>query len=452
MPLLSKLPIPRGTALAVLIGAILLLLLATALIELPVLRHTQGGILFPLDEAFLNISVGRNLAFYQVWGISKHSFQSASSSLLYPLVLAPVFFIAGAHLIIPLIVNLLAAVYFLYRLQQNLLSRSLTPVKQAGILLAAMVLTLLPLLVVSGMEYVLQLLTVFLFLDALASALKDRSPATRQPQPLSREIYLYAALAIAARYEDALIVLLAAILLATQRGWRPAAKLMAIALSPILAFGALSLVNGSYFLPNTLFLAPYPNTAIGLAALTLLAITILYRRFKRVELLLLLLLPFSLRNFQSLQHFQRDCRRMYDQQYLMASFVHRYYYKSSVGINEPGAISWFSEGRKLDFTGVASSDVIRSKRMHYWSPVYADSLSRQDGIRAAIVADPWFSMYRLPKWDRVASWNIPDNGPAPGSSKIINFYVVDEWDTTNLRRNLHEYQQLLPAGVEVRYY
>jgi hypothetical protein len=452
MPLLPKLPIPRGTALAVLIGAILLLLLATALIELPVLRHTRGGILFPLDEAFLNISVGRNLAFYQVWGISKHSFQSASSSLLYPLVLAPVFFIAGAHLIIPLIVNLLAAVYFLCRLQQNLLSRSLTPVKQAGILLAAMVLTLLPLLVVSGMEYVLQLLTVFLFLDALATALKDRSPATRQLQPLSREIHLYAALAVAARYEDALIVLLAAILMATQTGWRPAAKLMAIALSPILAFGTLSLVKGSYFLPNTLFLAPYPNTAIGLAALTLLVITILYRRFKRIELLLLLLLPFSLRNFQSLQHFQRDCRRMYDQQYLMASFVHRYYYKSSVGINEPGAISWFSEGRKLDFTGVASSDVIRGKRMHYWSPVYADSLSRQDGIRAAIVADPWFSRYRLPKWDRVASWNIPDNGPAPGSSKIINFYVVDEWDTTNLRRNLHEYQQLLPASVEVRYY
>jgi hypothetical protein len=445
MPLLSKFSIPRGTALAVLIGAILLLLLTTTLLELPVLRHTRGGVLFPLDEAFLNISVGRNLAFYQVWGISKYSFQSASSSLLYPLVLAPVFFIAGAHLIIPLIINLLAAVYFLCRLQQTLLRRNLTAPRQLSIMLAAMVLTLLPLLVVSGMEYVLQLLTVFLFLDALAAALKDGGPVTRQ-------IYIYAALAVAARYEDAGIILLAGILPATQRGWRAAAKLIAVALSPILLFGILSLVKGSYFLPNTLLLGPYPGFAIGLAVLILLAIAIFFRHFKRIELLLLLLLPFSLRNLQSLQHFQRDCRRMYDQQYLMAGFVHRYYYRSSVGINEPGAISWFSEGRKLDFTGVASRDVIRSKRMHYWSPVYADSLSRLDGIRAAIVADPWFSMYRLPKWDRVASWNIPDNDPAPGSSKTITFYVIDEWDTTNLRRNLHEYQQLLPAWVEVRYY
>jgi hypothetical protein len=410
MPLRTKLPLPRGAALAVLIAAILLLLLTTALIELPVLRHTQGRILFPMDQAFLNSSTGRNLAFNQVWGITKYSFQSASSSLLYPLVLAPVFFIAGAHLVIPLIINLLAAIVFLYRLQQTLLRRNLSPIRQLLILLAAMALTLLPLLVVSGMEYTLQLLTVFLFIDALAAALKTGLPVTRQ-------IYLFAALAVAARYEDVIIIVLAGIVLSMQRGWRPAVKLLAVALSPILLFGALSVAKGSYFLPNSLLRD-----------------------------------PFSLRDLRSLAHFQQNCRRMYDQQYLTADFVHRYYYRSSVGIDEPGAISWFSEGRKLDFTGVANRDVIRSKRMHYWSPVYADSLSRLDGIRAAIVADPWFSAYRLPKWDRVASWNIPDDGPAPGPSKTITFYVIDEWDTTNLRRNLHEYEHLLPAGVAVRYY
>lgn len=402
--------LPRGAALAVLIAAVLLLLLATTLLELPVLRHTQGRILFPMDQAFLNSSVGRNLAFYQVWGITKYSFQSASSSLLYPLVLAPVFFIAGAHLVIPLVVNLLAAVFFLYKLQQTLLRRNLTPFRQFLILSGVMVLTFLPLLVVSGMEYTLQLLTVFLFVDALAGTLKTGLPITRQ-------VYFYAALTVAARYEDVIIVLLAGILLTRQRSWRPTAKLLAVALSPILLFGVLSLMKGSYFLPNSLLRD-----------------------------------PFSVRDLRSLAYFQRNCRRMYDQQYLTAGFVHRYYYKSSVGIDEPGAISWFSEGRKLDFTGVASRDVIRSKRMHYWSPVYADSLSRLDGIRAAIVADPWFSSYRLPKWDRVASWNIPDIGPAPGASKTITFYVIDAWDTTNLRRNLHEYERLLPAGVAVRYY
>jgi hypothetical protein len=410
MPLRTKLPLPRGAALAVLIAATGLLLLTTTLIELPVLRHTKGRVLFPVDQAFLNSSIGRNLAFYQVWGITKYSFQSASSSLLYPLVLAPVFFIAGPYLVIPLIINLLAAVFLLYRLQQTLIRRNYKPQKQLLILLAAMALTCLPLLVVSGMEYTLQLLTLFLFIDALNVILKTGGPITR-------EIYAYAALAVAARYEDAIIIILACIILTTRRGWRPAAKLVTLALSPILLFGVLSITKGSYFLPNSLLRD-----------------------------------PFSMRDLRSLAQFQQNCRRMYDQQYLTAGFVHRYYYRSSVGIDEPGAISWFSEGRKLDFTGIANRDVIRSKRMHYWSPVYADSLSRLDGIRAAIVADPWFSAYQLPKWDRIASWNIPDGGPVPGPPKTITFYAIDEWDTTNLRRNLHEYEHLLPAGVAVRYY
>ena len=406
----KKIPLPTGSALAILAAAVLTLLIAVGLLELPVLRLTQGRILFPLDGAFLNISVGRNLAFYQVWGVSKHSFQSAASSLLYPLTLAPVFFIAGAYLIIPLVVNVLAAVYFLYALQQALLRRHFNPLRQLLVLLAAMTLTALPLLVVSGMEYVLQLLFVFLFMETLATALKDGLP-------ISRLIYLYAALAVAARYEDTLVILLAGILLTIQRGWRPAIKLVAVALSPILLFGALSLSKGGYFLPNSLLLD-----------------------------------PFSVRNLRSLAHFQQNCRRMYDQQYPTAGFVHRYYYRSTVGIDEPGAISWFSEGQKLDFTGVANRDVIRSKRMHYWSPVYADSLSRLDGIRAAIVSDPWFSIHRPQKWDRVASWNIPDQGPTPGPSKTVTFYAIDNWDTTNLRRNLREYEHFLPAGVAVRYY
>jgi hypothetical protein len=455
----KKLPFPTGSALAILAAAVLTLLIAVCLLELPVLRHTQGRILFPLDAAFLNISVGRNLAFYQVWGISKHAFQSAASSLLYPLTLAPVFFIAGAHLIIPLVVNFLAAVYFLYALQQALQRRDLTPRRQLLVLVATMILTALPLLVVSGMEYVLQLLFVFLFMETLATALKDG-------QPISRLIYLYAALAVTARYEDTLIILLAGILITMQRGWRSALKLAAIALSPILLFGVLSLIKGSYFLPNSLLLGPYPSYALGLAIIAMGAITALLWRFARLTavqrpkalplltlgLLLLLALPFTIRNLDTVKHFQRDCLLMYDQQYLTAGFVHRYYYRSTVGIDEPGAISWFSEGRKLDFTGIANRDVIRSKRMHYWSPVYADSLSRLDGIRAAIVSDPWFSIHRLPKWDRIASWNIPDEGSAPGTRKTVTFYAIDDWDTSNLRRNLHDYEHLLPAGVTVRYY
>src|ERR1700744_1645415 len=114
---------PSGRSLAVLVAAVFLLLASIYLIESPVLHHTHGSLLYPMDDAFVNLTVARNLAFYQVWGLSKYAFQSASSSLLYPVALAPVFFIAGAHLWVPLVVNFLAAGYFLLALQRVLIRR-----------------------------------------------------------------------------------------------------------------------------------------------------------------------------------------------------------------------------------------------------------------------------------------------------------------------------------------
>src|SRR6201999_3775846 len=119
------------------------------------------------------------------------------------------------------------------------------------------------------------------------------------------------------------------------------------------------------------------------------------------------------------------------------------------------------EGRKLDFTGIASHDVTRSKKEHFWSPLYADSLSKKDGIRTAIVADPWFRPDQLPHWDKVASWQIPgsgqdgsqdggkDAGKGAGkdAGKTFTFYAINKYDPAKLRKSLHDYQRLLPAGV-----
>ena len=448
-------PLPAGKPLLAFITAIFVLLVPVLLLEAPVLRHSHGNLVFPSDNAFLNICVGRTLAFYQVWGLSKYAFQSASSSLLYPLVLAPVFFIAGEHLLIPLLVNFLAAAWFLLALQKSLIRYGFSPLQQLTALLSAIVLTMLPLLIVSGMEYALQLLFVFLFLEALVEGTSYR------------RIYMYGLLAVATRYEDMIIIGLACILMGIQKGWKPALTVFAVSVAPVILFGLLSLSKHSYFLPNALLIGPYPTYALALAAIAIAAACLLLIRFHRLSppqrttllprltlgLLVLLILPFSARNLGGLGHFQRDCIRIYDQQFPMAGFVHLYYYKRPVGINLPGAVSYFSEGRKLDFTGAASTDVVRSKRDRLWTGLFADSLSRKDGIRVAIVADPWFPQQQLPDtWDKIASWDIPGDGPSPGGARTVSFYAINKYDTTLLRRNLHAYQHLLPSGIAVHYY
>lgn len=552
----AVLPLPAGKALGILVLAVMVLLASVVLMEWPVLRHTHGNVLYPVDAAFMNITVARNLAFYQVWGVSKYAFASAASSLLYPLVLAPVFFIFGAHLVIPLIVNFLAAAYFLLMVQRALIRYGVSPGRQLVVLLGVMVLTLLPLLVVGGMEYVLQLLFGWLFLDALVLGSGLGSAAgtgsgsglvlgmgsatglgSAAGLGLSRQAYVYGLLAVAARYEDIVVIGVACILVGLVKNWKTAGKLALFGASPIVVFGVISLFKKSYFLPNSLLVGPFPVGALVLTAVAVAAAVWLVVRYARESpggadgyeadpaprkrrpgvwfagaIFMLLAVPFSVRNGAVLAHFRRDCDRVYDGQFPAADFIHLYYYKATVGVNRPGAASYFSEGRKLDYTGIASRDVIQKKYQHLWSPRWADSLSHLDGIRVAIVADPWFRPGQMPRWTRIASWVVagggsgggsdpgsssgsgggsgsggrsgsgdgggsdPEGGGGPGGGpagsgrpdagggrtgdggsdatarQTITFYAINQYDTSRLRKNLHEYQRRLPATVAVSYY
>ena len=450
--------LPRGRNLIVLLAALAALIIPVILLENNVLHHTDGAISFPLDNAFLDISVAKNLAFYKVWGVSKYAFQSASTSLLYPLLLVPFFFIAGAHLIIPIIVNTLVAGTFLYFLQKALISGGLRPAAQLGILLAVIFLAPLPLLVVSGMGYPLQLLLCFLFVTTLSTSLG--STATRLPVKL----YLLGALSVAARYEDLVLILLACLLLIASKRGKEALKLAGISLIPALLFGAISLAKGSYFLPNSLVLGPYPGYVLYLGIAAFAACILLIRQYQKgatakqhvsiprlsYTLLAIMAIPFIARNIATLRHFETDSIRIYEQQYPLAAFVHRYYARATIGVNDIGPVSYFTDGRKLDYTGKASGIVVKSLREHSWGPLLADSLSRKEGIRVAIVSEPWFNLEQFPKWNKIASWKLPDSQFSDGQT--LSFYVINAYDTTYMRMHLHEYEPMLPENTQVRYY
>jgi hypothetical protein len=431
--------------------ALLALLIPIFLLEQSVLHHTDGNIVFPLDNAFVDITVARNLSFYQVWGISKYAFQPAAASLLYPVLLALIFFITGAHLIIPVILNTLAAITLLFTLQQALIRRNVKPIFQLTTLLLVILLIPLPLLVVSGMSYTLQLLFGFLFIESLAQALNNN------PNPLPRSVYLYAFLAVAARYEDILLIALACLLLVFLRRKIEALKLAGISLLPIVLFGTISVIKGSYFLPTPLILGPYPAYLLVLVLAALTTSVILIRQHRKIginrlslSLITIMAIPFAVHNGAMLHDFQQDSIRIYQQQYPMAAFVHRYYHRSTIGVNDIGAVAWFSEGRKLDYNGIASTDIAKSKKERSWGPIMADSLSRKDGVQAAIVSDPWFSPQRFPRWFKVASWKLPDTQFSHG--EVLTFYAVNKWDTTWLQKRLHEFEPQLPAGIAVHYY
>lgn len=144
--------------------AIAVLFILLLLLEVVALRHTQGVFPYPLDDAFIHMAVAKNIVEHHNWGISAHGFQSASSSILYTLLLAGLFKVFSVHVILPFAVNVAAAVVLLLVLQEWLLRQGLSRRAQLVVQLAVVLITPLPILVMTGMEHTLQCLFCFLFL------------------------------------------------------------------------------------------------------------------------------------------------------------------------------------------------------------------------------------------------------------------------------------------------
>ena len=377
----------------ILLLAIAALLMPVVWIEYNVLQHTHGTLTFPTDNAFTDMAVAENLGFHQVWGMSKHSFDPAGSSLLYIALLAVIFFVIGAHTIIPLVVNIVAVVWFLVVFQRWLISQGIRPGYQLLVMLLVIYGIPLPLLVVSGMGYTLQLLFGFLFVVNFLQLGSGRIP---------RKLFIYALLMVAANVEMIMLLAVACGWLVEQRRWKLSFKMGGIAILPIILFGAITLLKGALYIPHPV--SPRPGTP--------------QINFTNVRL---------------------ACIDTYNEPYQMARFVHRYFNKWDIACNAIGAVSYYSEGSKLDL-GISR-------------PVgLVDSLTRRDYIRVAILYDKKLDTKHLSNWDKIASWQIHGEDGARQDSVSFYAFAKDSSLQADLRKNLKDYQPRLPAEVVVHYY
>ncbi|HEV9038513.1 MAG TPA: hypothetical protein VGQ51_17880, partial [Puia sp.] len=238
------------------IAAFLALLIPLAFMVGKVLEHTHGVFAYPLDDSYIHLAVAKNLADHGVWGVSAHEFASASSSILYPLLLAGIFKITGVLTIMPFLVNIVVALIFLLVVQRWLVRQGVAPMGQLIVLLLAVFLIPLPGIVMVGMEHTLHLLFFFLFLTSFAEALEASlaSPSSRPVIPWP--VYLYGVLMMAARFESMALLGFACLLLLYHRRWMAAVSLGFVCFLPVLIFGVISLSKGGFFLPNAVMLKP----------------------------------------------------------------------------------------------------------------------------------------------------------------------------------------------------
>src|ERR1700704_5105194 len=69
------------------------------------IQATHGHLVYPLDDTYIQLAIAKTLAAHGGWGVTRHEFSSAGSSLLWPWVMAAYNRVIGLDGRGPLIVN-----------------------------------------------------------------------------------------------------------------------------------------------------------------------------------------------------------------------------------------------------------------------------------------------------------------------------------------------------------
>ena len=248
---------------AVLAFALCALIIPVIVIELSVLRSTNGIFIYPLDDTYIHMSIAKNLALYHNWGISANEFQSASSSILYTLLLSALFKLFSVNTIIPFIINLIAGAVLLVVIRQRLQKENIGLDAQLIILLLVIFFTPLPILIISGMEHTLQCLFSFLFIFNFSDWIGVTKNVSLKRKKLPVSLFIYGAVVCGLRYEGLFIIAIACCILLYYKRLISAFVLGFVSILPLIIFGIFSVLKGSYFLPNSVLLKSSPVQLSG---------------------------------------------------------------------------------------------------------------------------------------------------------------------------------------------
>jgi hypothetical protein len=231
--------------------AILALVIGAGVLGLASARVNDGHFVYALDDAYISMAIAKNLARHGVWGVSESGFSASSSSLIWPVLLAATYRLAGVNAWSPLVLNLIFALALLWLLESLLRRRGLLSPGRAAALLVVVVLTPLPTMVVLGLEHTLHALLTVALLVVVGRELGAGESARAASLPWMATL---AALLTATRYEGLACVFLVAVALALRSGWRRAAVVAAAGALPVAVFGWVSLSAGWGVVPNPILI------------------------------------------------------------------------------------------------------------------------------------------------------------------------------------------------------
>lgn len=212
----------------------------------------RGGVLYPLDDSYIHLSLGRTLAETGVWGVTPERASAASSSPLWTVLLAAAakltpWLSRAAFSWVPILGNLLAGAALIVFCRRRFVQ---SPLPTFATMVMIMVVPL-PATAMIGMEHVLHALLGCLLAWSAACALEQGRPLGTQQLA---EIAALSALAVAARYETMAMVVAVAGLALLYRRWALIPAILVPPLITMAAFGSIWVRHGGWWVPNSFLL------------------------------------------------------------------------------------------------------------------------------------------------------------------------------------------------------
>lgn len=214
-----------------------------------------GRYIYPLDDAYIHLSMAKNFAEFNVWGITQYEFSSTTSSPLFTFLLAVLIKVFGNWEYLPLVANSIAGIFLIW-ISHNYL-KQFSKLTYTVFLSSIVLLMPLHLMIMTGMEHVFHTLAMVLALLAFKKYLEDQTPRNFS------NLALLAIVATGFRYESLFFVFFICVyLFFIKKEYFQSVALGLFAITPVLIYGWISVDHGSFFLPNSLILKGNTNDGI----------------------------------------------------------------------------------------------------------------------------------------------------------------------------------------------
>ena len=238
-----------------------------AVMSATAIQHSDGRFVYPLDDTYIHMSISRTFSETGVWGISPDGFSSSTSAPLWTLILAFAYRLFGVSTLTPLILNIAVGtllIICIYRILR----------RHSGAVLAFLYLFFvvavipLPAMTMLGMEHVLQILLIVLFVDCGIRTVLE----TKYDFRTRMSLLVLAPLVSTIRYESIFIIGVLLLIFLLRRRYSFALLLGSLATLPLVLYALLSVSHGWLPLPHSVLIKgarPFHRTdnfveAIGL--------------------------------------------------------------------------------------------------------------------------------------------------------------------------------------------